>query len=68
VSLADRIHRLEQAAPPAAATCRCPFDYDEAIAGLLGQAPGDRCRRCGDRRLAIPTVLVPYTADAGGFR
>jgi hypothetical protein len=68
VSLAERIHRLELAAPPPTAACRCPFDYDAAVAVLGGDAPGDRCRRCGDRRLAVPVALVPYSPDAAGFR
>jgi hypothetical protein len=67
VSLAARIHHLEQAAPPSAALCRCPFDHGEAVAVLGGRAPGDRCRRCA-LPFAIPVALVPYSPDAVGFR
>lgn len=61
MTLLARIDRLERSAPTSGA-CRCPFDHDEAMAFLVGESPGDACRRCS-RPLAMPMVLAPYAPE-----
>jgi hypothetical protein len=61
--LQRKIERLEQALPEPPEDdgyCRCGFDYDAALAELLGTGP-ERCLRCG--RPIYRQVLLPEEAN-----